>query len=123
MVDLLNHIYISFQDFHVICLDEGVLAVQQIMRRDFLARNNVNEGPYNDRNRHAAYVQFILWQHGRLGVGHMCLSLVAASGPSERNIAMYWAITLGLFREGSVRLIALCFGVFASHGPDAFSKP
>ena len=70
MADLLNHIYISFQDFQVICLDEGVLAVQQIMRRDFLARNNVNQGPYNDRNRHAAYVQFILWQHGRLGVGH-----------------------------------------------------
>ena len=56
---------------YVICLDEGVLAVQQIMRRDFLARNNVNEGPYNDRNRQAAYVQFILWQHGRFGVGHM----------------------------------------------------
>lgn len=65
---LTSAICFCFQDFQVICLDEGVLAVAQMYRRDLLAVNDNNS--FNDRNRHAAYRQFILWQHGRLGAGH-----------------------------------------------------
>ncbi|XP_021373259.1 P2X purinoceptor 7-like [Mizuhopecten yessoensis] len=54
-------------DFRVIVLHEAVLAVARLYRQDVLAIPNDDD--YNRGNRHAAYRQFVLWQHGRLGAG------------------------------------------------------
>ncbi|XP_070564226.1 uncharacterized protein [Ptychodera flava] len=55
-------------DFRVICLDEGVLAVARAYRMDMMATNDFDD--YHKCNWHAAYQQFILWQHGKLGAGN-----------------------------------------------------
>ena len=57
-----------------------VLEVANRYRMDFLAAAQEN---YHDRNRHAAYRQFVLWQHGRLGA---VLYQVVVSGQLETNI-------------------------------------
>lgn len=59
--------YISFQDFQVLILDEAVLALARMYRRDVLVVDD--EADLRKANRHAGYRQFVLWQHGRLGVG------------------------------------------------------
>jgi hypothetical protein len=59
--------YISFQDFQVLILDEAVLALARMYRRDVLVVDD--EVDLRKANRHAGYRQFVLWQHGRLGVG------------------------------------------------------
>lgn len=48
-------------------LDEAVLALARMYRQDVLAIDD-DEG-FEKANRHAAYRQFTLWQHGRLGTG------------------------------------------------------
>ncbi|XP_056003260.1 P2X purinoceptor 7-like isoform X2 [Ostrea edulis] len=55
------------RDFRLLVLDELVLHVAQMYRQDVLALPN--DADYNKGKRHAAYRQFILWQHGRLGIG------------------------------------------------------
>lgn len=54
-------------DFHVLCLDEAVLALARLYREDVLALPA--DENYNRANRHAAYRQFILWTYGKLGAG------------------------------------------------------
>lgn len=61
------HIFHIFQDFSVLILDEAVLALARLYRNDVLAMEELED--YNKSNRHAAYRQFVLWQHGRLGAG------------------------------------------------------
>lgn len=56
-----------FQDFAVLILDEAVLYLARLYRNDVLAVEDVDN--LNKANRHAAYRQYILWQHGRLGAG------------------------------------------------------
>jgi hypothetical protein len=68
---LLCFIYIIFQDFQVLILDEAVLALARMYRRDVLVLDD--EVDLMSANRHAAYRQFILWQHGRLGSGQRCV--------------------------------------------------
>lgn len=55
------------QDFQVLILDEAVLAIARMYRRDLLVIED--EEDINKSNRHAAYRQFVLWQYGRLGAG------------------------------------------------------
>ncbi|KAK3107166.1 hypothetical protein FSP39_008406 [Pinctada imbricata] len=55
------------EDFHVLILDEAVLALARLYREDVLAVPADED--YNRGNRHTAYRQYILWTHGRLGAG------------------------------------------------------
>lgn len=54
-------------NFQILVLEEEVLAIARLMRRDILVIDD--ESDLNKANRHQAYRQFILWQHGRLGTG------------------------------------------------------
>lgn len=60
-------IILKLQDFQVLILDPGVLAIARMYRQEIFALDE--DGDYNKCNRHTAYRQFILWQHGRLGTG------------------------------------------------------
>ena len=57
-----------FQHFQLIALDENVLQVANLYRQDIFAYPE--DVDRNKGYRHAAYRQFILWQHGRLGAGN-----------------------------------------------------
>lgn len=60
--------YIFFKDFYTVVLDELVLEVAMRYHNDVLAEprdDNINRS-----RRHAAYRQYIMWIHGRLGAGH-----------------------------------------------------
>ena len=48
-------------------LDEAVLALGRLYRREILVFND--DADWNKANRHQAYRQYILWTHGRLGAG------------------------------------------------------
>ena len=48
-------------------MDEGVLNLARMYRRDLLVFDD--EADISKANRHAAYRQFVLWQHGRLTAG------------------------------------------------------
>lgn len=63
----LVHMHSSSQDFNLLILDELVLQIAQMYRQDVLALPQ--DVDYNKSKRHAGYRQFILWHHGRLGVG------------------------------------------------------
>lgn len=56
------------RDFDLVVLDELILHVARTYRQDVLAVPNDND--WNRGNRHTAYRQYILWQHGRLGAGN-----------------------------------------------------
>ena len=51
----------------MLVLDEAVLALARMYRRDVLVIND--EVDVRKGNRHQAYRQFVLWHHGRLGAG------------------------------------------------------
>jgi hypothetical protein len=57
-----------FQDFDLVVLDEVVLLVAKRYRQDVLAA--AHDDDFNRGKRHAAYRQFILWNHGYLGAGN-----------------------------------------------------
>lgn len=54
-------------DFSVLVLDEAVLALGRMYRRDILVFDD--DADLNRANRHQGYRQYILWSHGRLGAG------------------------------------------------------
>lgn len=56
------------RDFDLVVLGELILHVARTYRQDVLAVPNDND--WNRGNRHTAYRQYILWQHGRLGAGN-----------------------------------------------------
>lgn len=53
--------------FHQLVLDSNVLHLAMQYREDVLVLDNVRN---NEQFRHAAYRQYLLWQHGRLGQGN-----------------------------------------------------
>ncbi|XP_013391824.1 P2X purinoceptor 7-like [Lingula anatina] len=60
--------FFSLQDFSVLNLDEGVLNLARLYRRDVLALDD--EENNTKANRYQAYRQFTLWVHGHLGAGN-----------------------------------------------------
>ena len=54
-------------------LDERVLALGRLLRRDILVfpdeQLGEEEDDYNAANRFNAYTNYTLWRHGRLGAG------------------------------------------------------
>lgn len=75
--------------FHQLVLDAEVLDIAIRYREDVL----VLENPRNNENfRHAAYRQYILWQHGRLGQGNRrvipscCVLAIRRRYPSPNGI-------------------------------------
>nr|XP_055034834.1 P2X purinoceptor 7-like [Misgurnus anguillicaudatus] len=59
----------AHMEFYV--LDEGVLRLARAAWNDIFAVDDSQEPGVEQRQyRHAAYRQYVLWQHGRLGVGN-----------------------------------------------------
>lgn len=56
-----------FQDVEVLILNEGVLKLARLYRKDVLVFQEDED--LKRANRHQAYRQFILWTHGRLTSG------------------------------------------------------
>ena len=57
-----------FQAFDTLVLDERVLSLARLMRRDILVfpdeQLGEEEDDYNAANRYYAYTNYILWKHG-----------------------------------------------------------
>ena len=74
----LHSFSLNLQEMNALILDEAVLMLQRLYRGDIfnLAVHEQQRGEQRTvgeerkRFRHAAYRQFILWQHGRLGRGN-----------------------------------------------------
>ena len=75
--------------FPVLILDGNVLDIAMRYREDMVALNNTRN---NESFRHAAYRQFVLWQHGLLGKGNRrvvpscCVLAIRARYPSPNGI-------------------------------------
>ena len=75
--------------FRLLVLDGNVLEIAMRYREDVLVLDNVRN---NENFRHAAYRQYVLWQHGRLGRGNRrvvpscCVVAIRARYPSPNGI-------------------------------------
>ena len=75
--------------FPQIVLDANILDIAMRYREDVLVLDNARN---NENFRHAAYRQFVLWQHGHLGRGNRrvvpscCVIAIRARYPSPNGI-------------------------------------
>ena len=75
--------------FRQLVLDSNVLDIAMRYREDILVLNNDRN---NEHFQHAAYRQYVLWQHGRLGRGNRrvvpscCVVAICARYPSPNGV-------------------------------------
>ena len=75
--------------FYQLVLDGNVQEIAVRYREDFLVEDAVRN---NENFRHAAYRQYILWQHGRLGRGNRrvipscCVLAIRSHYPSPNGL-------------------------------------
>ncbi len=75
--------------FRQVVTDGNVLEIAMRYREDVLVLNNVRD---NQSFRHAAYRQYVLWQHGRLGRGNRrvvpscCVVAIRTRFPSPNGV-------------------------------------
>ena len=75
--------------FAQIVLDGNILDIAMRFREDMLVLDNTRN---NENFRHAAYRQFVLWQHGHLGKGNRrvvpscCVKAIRARYPSPSGV-------------------------------------
>ena len=75
--------------FPQVVLDANILDIAMRYREDVLVLDNARN---NENFRHAAYRQFVLWQHGHLGRGNRrvvsscCVTAIRARYPSPNGI-------------------------------------
>ena len=94
-----------FQDFDLVVLDAVVLVVQRY-RQDVLVAGHDDD--FNRGKRHAAYMQFILWNHGYLGAGNRRVIPVVVCGKLETNIWTGLASTVALWEEDLDKMNGSC---------------
>ncbi|KAI8516591.1 hypothetical protein Bbelb_051720 [Branchiostoma belcheri] len=82
----------AMQDLNI--LDPGILRLARLYRNDVFGLEDQQEpGQDNKEYRHAAYRQYILWQHGRLGHGTAWSSPAAVCGGSGGGFLTLMAST------------------------------
>ena len=94
-----------FQDFDLVVLDEVVLVAQRY-RQDVLAAGHDDD--VNREKRHAAYRQFILWNHGIWELVTEGLFPVVVCGKLETNIRTGLASTVALWEEDLDKMNGSC---------------
>ena len=69
--------------FQQLIVDANVLDIAMRYREDVLVLNNVRS---NENFRHAAYRQYVLWQHGHLGRGNRRVVAIHTCYPSPNGL-------------------------------------